>query len=243
MSGHSKWSTIKRQKGANDAKRGQAFTKLANAITIAVREGGGADPNSNIRLRFAIDKAREANMPKDNIERAIVRAAGKEGAAGLETVTYEGYGPHNSAVIVEAITDNRNRTAAEVKTVFDKSGGVWAQPGSVSWQFERIGLITVPAGQDSETITLAAIDAGAQDIEEEESDMMIITAPEKLHEVKTSLEQSGFSVTNAEITMRPKQVAAMASENDMQDVLGLLDKIESIDDVSTAYTNAVFETA
>src|SRR3989344_2104394 len=167
MSGHSKWSTIKRQKGVNDARRGQIFTKMGKAITIAVREGGGGDPSSNFRLRLAMDTAKSVNMPKENIERAIERGLGKSGAADIETVTYEGYAPGKVALIIEAATDNKNRTTPEIRGTIERAGGTFASPGAVAWMFAEQGLVTVDRGGKSfEEIFEAAASAGADDVEE-----------------------------------------------------------------------------
>lgn len=238
MSGHSKWSTIKRQKGANDAKRGQVFTKLANAITVAVREGGGGDPASNFRLRLAIEKARNENMPKDNIDRAIERGLGKGGEAQLVSITYEGFGPAGIAVIVYALTDNKNRTTAEVKTTFDKSGGTLATPGAVSWQFEPSGVIVIkPNGQSIDNVTLVAIDSGATDVDEAGEGVEVFTKPEELHQVKEHLTAQNIAIEDALLTMRPKQTVTVTSTQDAQKILAFLDRLEGLDDVSEVFTN------
>src|SRR3989344_2668255 len=200
MSGHSKWSTIKRQKGAADAKRGATFTKLANAITITVREGGGGDPASNFKLRLAMDQARAVNMPKDNIQRAIDRGLGKGDAAVLETVTYEGYAPGKVALIITAATDNKNRTTPEVKSTLERSGGTFASPGAVSWMFTECGLITVPrAGKGFEELFDIAVEAGAEDIEDAGDAVLIYTKPCQLEAVKRDLEAKGLAIEPAEL--------------------------------------------
>lgn len=239
MSGHSKWSTIKRQKGLNDAKRGQTFTKLAKAITVAVREGGGGDPATNIRLRLAIDKARVDNMPKDNIGRAIDRGGGVSGGAQLESVTYEGFGPAGVAVVVDAITDNRNRTTPEIRSTFEKAGGTVATPGAVSWQFDQVGVITLAVGgHDVDALTLDAIDAGAQDVEMVDDVLEIYTSPIELHAVKEAVEAKGYQLTSAQITLKPKQVVTITNPEDVQKVITFLDRLDALDDVSEVHTNA-----
>lgn len=239
MSGHSKWSTIKRQKGANDAKRGQLFTKLANAITVAVREGGGGDPAANFKLRLAIEKAKAVNMPRDNIDRAIERGLGKSGGVQLETTVYEGFGPAGTAVMVEAVTDNKNRTTAEVKMAFDKSGGAMSQPGTVAWQFEPVGVIRVKRHDGQEdTITLKAIDAGAQDIDVQDEVLEIYTKPEELHRVNESLRAEGIETEDAELIQKPKQLKEIENPADAHKVIAFLDRLEGLDDVNTVYINA-----
>ncbi|HSA83565.1 MAG TPA: YebC/PmpR family DNA-binding transcriptional regulator, partial [Patescibacteria group bacterium] len=204
MSGHSKWATIKRQKGANDAKRGVLFTKLSKAITIAVQQGGGiADPDDNFRLRLAVEAARNANMPKENIERAISRASGKEGA-NLEEGLYEGFGPGGFSVIVESLSDNKQRTVSEVKNVFDKNGGNLGSQGSVQYQFEKKGMITVDQnGKSIDDIFLVAADIGAEDVEEAGNEALVYTLPEDLSRVRNGLIDQGFTVKTAELSWRP----------------------------------------
>lgn len=227
MSGHSKWSTIKRQKGVADAKRGNLFTKLSNAITIAVREGGGGDPASNFRLRLAIDKAREANMPKDNIQRAIDKGLGKGGAVSLQTALYEGFGPGNVAVMVEAITDNTNRTGGELRNIFDKNGGRMA---TVNYMFTRVGEIIV----EGEEIFEKALEAGAEDVVEN----VVYTKPEDLHRVKEKLEQAGLKITEAGLSFRPNKDTMVILDEDMTEkVLNFVEKIEDLDDVQSVYVN------
>ncbi len=205
MSGHSKWSTIKRQKGANDAKRGAMFTKVAREIMVAARAGGG-DPDANYRLRLAMDKARSINMPAENVKRAIEKATGAGSDVEYEEITYEGYGPGGVAVLVETATDNRNRTAAEVRSIFTKAGGQLAGSGAVAWQFEIRGLITVAReGADPDEVALAAIDAGAADVDTETDPIEIYTDPSDLESVRKALEASGVTVDDAENAMIPKQ--------------------------------------
>src|SRR5687767_5477843 len=205
MSGHSKWAQIKRQKGVNDSRRGQLFTKLTREITIAAREGGG-DPDANFRLRLAIQRARQINMPADNIQRAISRATGTgDDQQQLEEITYEGYGPGGVAIFVEALTDNRNRTVAEVRNVFTRNGGNLGESGSVAWLFEPRGYISVPVdGKDPDEVTLTAIDAGAVDVLEEDKALAVYTALEDMEKVRGALENAGLSAETAERAMVPK---------------------------------------
>jgi YebC/PmpR family DNA-binding regulatory protein len=210
MSGHSKWSTIKRQKGANDAKRGALFTKVAREISVAARQGGG-DPDANYRLRLAIEKARSVNMPADNIKRTIEKATGGGDAEQYEEIAYEGYGPGGVAVLVEAATDNRNRTAAEVRSIFTKSGGQLAGSGAVAWQFEPRGYISIRRdGVDADEVALAAIDAGAEDVDtDEDEEIAVYTAPADLERVRMALEDAGIAVDSAESTMVAKNTVEL----------------------------------
>lgn len=238
MSGHSKWSTIKRQKGAKDAKRGQVFTKLGNAITIAVREGGGGDPTSNFRLRLAMDTAKSANMPKENIERAIERGLGKSGAAALETVTYEGYAPGKVALVVEAATDNKNRTTPEVRGTIERAGGTFVSPGAVSWMFKEQGLVTVDKGDKSfDEIFEDAASAGADDVEEAGDIVEVYTKPAEVEKVKNLLVQKGLSVHFAEIFKKPTTVQTVDNAELAKKVLGLVEKLEDLDEVQKVYAN------
>ncbi len=236
MSGHSKWSTIKRQKGANDAKRGALFTKLGKEISIAARAGGG-DIDANYRLRLAVDKARGANMPADNIKRAIERATGGDKGIEYEEITYEGYGPGGVAILVETATDNKNRTAAEVRSIFSKAGGQLAGQGSVAWQFEPRGLINVVGGSgDPDDVALAAIDAGAVDVDTESDPIEIATEPGELFDVQTSLEGAGVKIESAELTM----VAKAPVEVDLEQArsnLRLMETLEDSDDVQRVTAN------
>jgi YebC/PmpR family DNA-binding regulatory protein len=237
MSGHSKWSTIKRQKGANDAKRGALFTKVAREISVAARQGGG-DPEANYRLRLAIEKARSVNMPADNIKRTIDKATGGGDAEQYEEIVYEGYGPGGVAVLVEAQTDNRNRTAAEVRSIFTKTGGQLAGSGAVAWQFEPRGLISVARGGiDADEVTLAAIDAGAEDVDTDDTETIeIYTSPSELETVRKSLEGSGVPVDTAETTMIAKQTVELDSSKARQ-ALRLVELLEDLDDVSRVTAN------
>jgi YebC/PmpR family DNA-binding regulatory protein len=238
VSGHSKWASIKHKKKLTDAKRGQEFTKLSRAITVAVREGG-PDPASNLALQNAIEKARQASMPKDNIERAIARASGEGAdAAAYETVTYEGYGPAGIAVYVEALTDNRNRTAADVRHIFSKSDGNLGESGSVAWLFERKGVILLPAdGVDEDELTLAAAEAGAEDVERDGTSFRVVSAAEELAAVRRSLEDAGYSIEDAQPTMLPKTTVQIEDEGVARKIVRLLDGLEENDDVQGVYAN------
>ena len=238
MSGHSKWASIKHKKKATDAKRGQEFTKLSRAIIVAVRDGG-PEPASNLALQNAIEKARQASMPKDNIERAIARASGEGAdAAAYETVTYEGYGPGGVAVYVEALTDNRNRTASDVRHLFSKHDGNLGESGVVAWLFERKGVVLVPAdGVDEDELTLAAADAGAEDVELDESTLRVTCAPEQLAAVREALEAAGFPVEDAQPTMLPKTTVAVEDEATARKLVRLMDALEENDDVQGVYAN------
>jgi YebC/PmpR family DNA-binding regulatory protein len=238
MSGHSKWSTIKRQKGANDAKRGALFTKVAREISVAARQGGG-DPDANYRLRLAIEKARSVNMPADNIKRTIDKATGGGEAEQFEEIVYEGYGPGGVAVLVEAQTDNRNRTAAEVRSIFTKSGGQLAGSGAVAWQFEPRGLISITraGGVDADEVALAAIDAGADDVDTDDPDTIeVYTSPSDLESVRQALEGTGVPVESAESTMIAKQTVELDAAKARQ-ALRLVELLEDLDDVSRVTAN------
>lgn len=237
MSGHSKWSSIKRKKGATDAKRGQLFSKLARAIIVAAREGG-PDPAANLALQNAIDKARDASMPKDNIDRAIARGAGPAADdAAYETVTYEGYGPAGIAVYVEAVTDNRNRTAANVRHIFSKADGSLGEAGSVAWLFERRAVVLVDGGADEDELTLAAAEGGADDVEREGNTWRVVAAPEALSSIRAAVEAAGMTVESAELTMLPKTTVELEDESAAKKVLRLMDALEENDDVQDVYAN------
>jgi YebC/PmpR family DNA-binding regulatory protein len=238
MSGHSKWSTIKRAKGVTDAKRSAVFTKVAREISVAARQGGG-DPDANYRLRLAIEKARSVNMPADNIKRTIDKATGGGEADQFEEIVYEGYGPGGVAILVEAATDNRNRTAAEVRSMFTKSGGQLAGSGAVAWQFEPRGLIAVlrAGAVDADEVTLAAIDAGAEDVDTESDDQIdIYTSPGDLEAVRKALEGAGVPVDSAENTMVAKQTVELDS-NKARQALRLVELLEDLDDVQRVTAN------
>jgi YebC/PmpR family DNA-binding regulatory protein len=238
MSGHSKWSSIKHKKGAADAKRGQLFTKLTRALIVAAKDGG-PDPAANLALQNAIEKARAASMPKDNIERAIARGSGSGAdAAAYEHISYEGYGPGGVAVYVDVLTDNRNRTAGEVRHIFARHDGNLAESGAVAWLFERKGVVLVDRDStDEDELTLAAADAGAEDVAEEGSSFEVTCAPEDLHAVREALEAAGIAVTDAEVTMLPKTTVSVEDESVARKVLKLIDGLEEADDVQEVYAN------
>ncbi len=238
MSGHSKWSSIKHKKGAADAKRGKLFSKLSRAIIVAAKEGG-ADPAANLALQNAVEKARSYSMPKDNIERAIAKGAGTDaGAEQFETVMYEGYGPSGVAVIVEALTDNRNRTAGEVRHLFAKNDGNLGASGAVLWLFERRGVVLVAAdGTDEDELTLAAAEGGADDVALDGSSFQVVSAPEALASVRQAIEVAGFAIESAELTMIPKTTVEVDDEGDAKKVLRLMDQLEDNDDVQEVYAN------
>jgi YebC/PmpR family DNA-binding regulatory protein len=233
MSGHSKWSTIKRQKGANDARRGALFTKVAREISVAARQGGG-DPDANYRLRLAIEKARSVNMPADNIKRTIEKATGGGEGEQYEEIVYEGYGPGGVAILVEAATDNRNRTAAEVRSIFTKAGGQLAGSGAVAWQFEPRGLIT--AAGDPDEVALAAIDAGASDVDTTVEPVEIFTEPGDLETVRQALEGAGVHVEHAESAMIARQTVELDDARARQ-ALRLVELLEDLDDVQRVTAN------
>jgi YebC/PmpR family DNA-binding regulatory protein len=235
MSGHSKWSTIKIKKEATDIAKGKLFSKLSRAISIAVKTGGGSDPDANSKLRMAIDTARAANMPKSNIERAIERAS-KEGEF-VEEVEYEGYGPSGISVIVEAATDNRNRTGQEIKNIFERGGGSLAGPGAVSYNFDSKGLLVIDKPKDVEESMLKLIDLGAEDVEEESDAIEIYVPAAKLHEVSENLKSQGFVVKSASIVSRPKTLSSISDETKAKKALDFLDNLEEHDDVQKVFTN------
>ena len=233
MSGHSKWSTIKRQKATSDARRSNLFTKLANAVSLAARAGG--DPGMNFQLRLALERARSNNMPKDNIERAIKRGTGEGGAQRVEEITYEIYGPAGTAILVEAVTDNKNRTSAEVKATLNKFGGKLAGSGAVSYLFERKGLIKIIAAENEET-ELKIIDSGADDYEPVEGGYLVYVAADKLKLVKDALEAAGFKVELSELVFEPKSLVAVAEEQ-AEKVVKLLEALDELDEVVTVSSN------
>jgi YebC/PmpR family DNA-binding regulatory protein len=237
MSGHSKWASIKHKKAATDAKRGQLFTKLARAIAIAAREGGG-DPDSNFTLAAAIEKAKSYSMPKDNIQRAIDRGTGAGGGdEQIERVVYEGYGPGGAAVLVDALTDNRNRTGADVRNIFDKSGGSLGEPGSVAWQFEKKGVVLVDAGRYGEEDLLAAIDAGADDVAEDGDVLKVTTEPASLAAVRGALEQAGVEIESSDLAMEPNAVVEIAEEAEARALVRLMEALDDLDDVESVHAN------
>jgi YebC/PmpR family DNA-binding regulatory protein len=238
VSGHSKWSSIKHKKGAADAKRGKLFSKLSRAIIVAAREGG-PDPTGNLALANAVEKARSYSMPKENIERAIARGSGADSdAQAYETVVYEGYGPNGVALIVEALTDNRNRTAAEVRHAFDKNDGNLGGSGAVAWLFERRGVILVDTDKaDEDELTLAAAEGGADDVARDGSTFQVTCAPEALVTVREAIEAAGIPIESAELTMVPKTTIEVADESAAKKVLRLMDALEENDDVQDVYAN------
>lgn len=236
MSGHSKWAQIKRQKGAADAKRGQLFTKLGREIAVAAREG--ADPAANPRLRLAIQKARDANMPMDTIDRAVKRAAGAGDAANYQEVTYEGYGPNGVAILVEALTDSRNRAAAEIRSAFHRHGGNLGEAGSVRWLFEPKGVVTVEVGDgDSDDIALVAIDAGAEDVQVDNGLLEVYTDAAQVEQIRAALEQAGIDVTGSESTMLPVTTVPL-DERAAEQTMRLVERLEELEDVQHVYSNS-----
>jgi YebC/PmpR family DNA-binding regulatory protein len=236
MSGHSKWSTIKHKKGKEDARRGQLFSKLARAIMVAAREGG-ADPASNATLAAAIEKARSYSMPKDNIDRAIQRGSGEGGGDSFEHITYEGYGPAGVAIIVEVLTDNRNRSASAVRSVFTKHNATLGQPGSVAWIFDRRGSVVVDAGRfDEDDVMAAAIEGGADDVIRDGETFQVLCEPRDLSAVRGAIEEAGIEYEQAELTLLPKSTVQL-DEAEARKTLRLIDALEDIDDVQDVYAN------
>ncbi|MCC5809210.1 MAG: YebC/PmpR family DNA-binding transcriptional regulator [Ectothiorhodospiraceae bacterium] len=237
MAGHSKWANIQHRKKAQDAKRGKIFTKIIREIGVAARMGD-PDPATNPRLRLAVDKALSVNMPKDNIERAIKRASGQDDSAIYEEIRYEGYGPHGAAVMVEAMTDNRNRTAAEVRHAFTKNGGNLGTDGSVAYLFTHAGVITFPPGVEEDAVMEAALEAGADDIiSNEDGSIEVLTPPEAYMAVKQALEDAGLEAADAELTQRPATTVSLAGD-EAAGMLKMLDMLEDLDDVQNVYHNA-----
>lgn len=238
MSGHSKWANIKRQKAKVDAQKGRIFSRMAREIMVAARQGGG-NPEANFRLKIAIERARASNLPMENIQRAIAKATGSVEGANYEEITYEGYGPHGVAIMLDLLTDNRNRTAGEIRYLFDRHGGSLGASGSVAWMFKKSGLLMVEApvkGMSEDEVMLAALDAGAEDFKAGEDGYEILTAPEDLQKVKEALEATGIKVADADITMLPKNTVELSGEAAEQ-AMKLLDLLEEHDDVQRVYTN------
>jgi YebC/PmpR family DNA-binding regulatory protein len=236
MSGHSKWSSIKHKKGAADAKRGKQFTKLARAITVAARDGGPS-PEANAPLGAAIQKARDASMPKDNIQRAVDRGSGVgSDAAAIEQILFEGYGPGGAAILVEALTDNRNRTSADVRHAFNKHHGSLGEPGSVAWIFEKRGAIVVDGGRYSEDDLIVAIDAGAEDVREDAEQLRVLCEPSDLNAVREALEAAGVEVESSDVAMEPKSTV-LVKGSEAEDLLRLFDALEEHDDVNEVHGN------
>ncbi len=243
MSGHSKWSSIKRKKGVTDAKRGQLFTKLGREISVAAR-GGGPNPDENSALRLAIERARQNNMPKDNIQRAIDRATNAGDGAQLEEIRYEAYGPGGAAILIDSLTDNRNRAVSDVRAALTRAGASMAGSGAVAWIFEQKGVIGVDleAGVDADEVALAAIDGGAEDVEVEPDLVEVITAPNDLEQARSSVESAGVSVAFAEVVMRPTNTVEV-DVSQARSLLRLIDALEDLDDVQRVFTNADFPDA
>jgi YebC/PmpR family DNA-binding regulatory protein len=238
LSGHSKWSTIHRQKEAKDARRGQIFTKLGNAITIAIRAGGGiTDPEKNFKLRLAIEKARAFNMPKENITRALRQAQGKLAGGKVEEVTYEGYGPGGVAVIVETVTDNKNRTTAEIKNIIERGGGSLAGPGAVLYQFQKAGLLTVKKGEKPSEQILKIMDLGVDDVEEASDAIEVYTRVEEVEKFKTALASAGFEVLGTEIISQPKTTIKITDKITAEKILNFMEPLEGQDDVQRVFAN------
>ena len=236
MSGHSKWATIKHQKGAKDKARGKLFAKVLRQVEVAAREGGG-DLDSNATLRTMYQKARDASVPLDTIQKAIKRGTGDLEGVIYESITYEGYAPGGVAVLVEVLTDNRNRTGAEVRALFTKLGGSMAEPGAVAWQFERKGSLVVDRAADEEELMLAALDAGAEDLADEGEAWRVTTPPTELHKVRTAVEEAGMTVVEADLTMQPTSSIAIDSVESAKKVLRLIDTLDDHDDVQNVFAN------
>lgn len=236
MSGHSKWATTKHRKGAKDSARGKLFAKLIRQVEVAAREGGG-DVNSNATLRTMFAKAREASVPLDTIERAIKRGTGELEGVRYESVTYEGYAPSGVALIVECLTDNRNRTGADIRAIFSRNGGSMAEPGAVSWQFERKGVVLSPKSVPEDDLMATALDAGAEDLSDEGSDWVITSAASDLHNLTTALQSADIPIESAELEMVPSSRVAIDSESTAKRVLKLIDLLEEHDDVQSVWSN------
>jgi len=236
MSGHSKWHSIKHKKGAADAARGKLFAVLIRQIEVSARSGGG-DPESNATLRTMVQKARDNSVPVDTIQRAIKRGTGEEEGVTYEQVSYEGYAASGVAVIVQALTDNRNRTSAEIKNIFSRNGGSFAEPGAVSWQFERKGVVQIDRATDEDELTLAAADAGADDVQDLGDAWQVTTPPTELHSVRTAIEAAGIKVRSSDLTMIPTTTVALDQEDKAKSVLRLMDALEEHDDVEAVYAN------
>jgi YebC/PmpR family DNA-binding regulatory protein len=236
MAGHSKWANIKHRKAAQDAKKGKVFTKVAREITVAAKEGGG-DPEMNPRLRLALDKAKAVNLPKDNVDRAIKKGTGEGSENSYEDITYEGYGPAGVAILVQALTDNKNRTVAEVRSTLSKKGGSMGEAGCVAWIFEKKGVMEVTKeGVDEEKLMETALEAGAEDFIDDEDVFAVHCAPSDFMDIKTTLEEAGYSLDYAEVTMKPKNTVPVESA-DLQKLMNLTDALEDLDDVQEVFSN------
>jgi YebC/PmpR family DNA-binding regulatory protein len=236
MSGHSKWATIKHKKAANDKARGKLFAKVLRQVEVAAREGGG-DPDMNPTLRTMFQKARDSSIPLDTIERAVKRGTGELEGVTYEQITYEGYAAGGVAVMAEVLTDNRNRTGAEIRSTFSKNGGSMAEPGAVAWQFDRRGIILVDRGADEDELMLTALDAGAEDITDDGEAWRVTTAPTDLQAVRTALDEGGFTVDAADLTMVPQATIALDSTESAKKVLRLIDALDDHDDVQAVHAN------
>jgi YebC/PmpR family DNA-binding regulatory protein len=234
MSGHSKWASIKHQKGIKDARRGASFTKFANLISVAAKSG--ADPATNFKLRLAVDSAKKAGVPNNNIDRAIKRGSGQEAVSAFEEITYEGYGPGGVAIIVETATDNRNRTGPEVRTAFNKHGGSIGTPGSVAYQFTQRGVIVIVA-KDLESATMDAIEAGAEDVEEGEAQLIVYTKPSELDLVRKGLTEKGYDVERAELSFEPNTTVQVTDADTARKIMRMMDAFDDLDDVTNTYSN------
>ena len=236
MSGHSKWATIKHQKGAKDQARGKLFAKLIRQVEVAAREGGG-DPEMNPTLRTMFAKARSASVPMDTIDKAIKRGTGELEGVRYEAISYEGYAPSGVAVIVEVLSDNRNRTGADIRSIFSKNGGSMAEPGAVSWQFARKGIVILPKKVSEDDLMLVALEAGADDLEDQGDTWQVTTPPAEINAVRAALDEAGIEYDSAEVTMMPTTVVALDTEGDARNVLRLVDLLEDHDDVQNVYAN------
>ena len=237
MSGHSKWANIKRRKGAVDAERAKAFTKISREIIVAVQQGG-PDPDGNFRLKLMIQKAKAANMPNDNINRCIQKAAGNTEESKMDEIVYEGYGPAGTAILLEIMTDTRNRTASEIRYLFSRNGGNLGETGCVAWMFDRIGRIVIPMeGKDEDDVMMTALDAGAEDVTFEDGNCEVVTLPENLEEVRVALSDAGLEMTDVEVTRVPKNTVAIEDVEQARQVLKLYDALDEYDDVQNAYSN------
>jgi YebC/PmpR family DNA-binding regulatory protein len=236
MSGHSKWATIKHQKGAKDAKRGKVFAKLIRQVEVAAREGGG-DPDSNPTLRTMFQKARDSSVPLDTIERAVKRGTGELEGVRYEPVNYEGYAPAGVAVYVEALTDNRNRTGGDVRSTFSKLGGSLAEPGAVAWQFERKGVVILPKKVEEDDLMLVVLDAGADDVVDDGDTWRVVSEPQALSAVRAALDEAGIAYDSADATMQPTTTVSLDTAEDAKKVLRLIDALDDLDDVQEVYAN------
>jgi YebC/PmpR family DNA-binding regulatory protein len=236
VAGHSKWATIKHKKAANDKARGKLFAKILRQVEVAAREGGG-DLDGNPTLRTMFQKARDASIPLDTIERAVKRGTGELEGVTYEQVTYEGYAPNGVAVMVEALTDNRNRTGAEVRSTFTRNGGSLAEPGAVAWQFDRRGQIVVPRSVEEDDLMLTALDAGAEDIVDDGDTWRVVTPPTQLHAVRSALEEAGIAVDSSDLTMVPQATVPLEDAEAARKVLRLIDALDELDDVQAVHAN------